>query len=51
LPQAGRNAHRINRAIIAELLREALLPWQEIEGAARWMARTIADAVKQRPSD
>jgi CRISPR-associated protein Cas1 len=48
-PQAGRNAHRIDRAIIAELLREALLPWKGIEGAARWMARTIADGVKAAP--
>jgi CRISPR associated protein Cas1 len=45
-PQAGRNAHRLDRAIIAELLREALLPMEGIEGAARWMARTIADGVK-----
>jgi hypothetical protein len=45
-PQAGRNAHRIDRAIITELLRETLLPWEGIEGAARWMARTIADGVK-----
>jgi CRISP-associated protein Cas1 len=47
-PQAGRNAHRINRAIIAELLRVSLLPWERHEDAARWMERTIADAVKQR---
>jgi CRISP-associated protein Cas1 len=45
-PQAGRNAHRIDRAIIAELLRNAILPWERIEGAARWMARTIADGAK-----
>ena len=31
-PQAGRNAHRIDRAIIAELLRVSLLPWQRHEG-------------------
>jgi CRISP-associated protein Cas1 len=47
-PQAGRNAHRIDRAIIAELLRVSLLPWERHEDAARWMERTIADAVKQR---
>ena len=47
-PQAGRNAHRIDRAIIAELLRVSLLPWERHEGAARWMERTITDAVKQR---
>ena len=43
--QAGRNAHRIDRAIIAELLRVSLLPWERHEDAARWMERTIADAV------
>ena len=48
-PQAGRNAHRIDRAIIAELLRVSLLPWQRHEDAARWMERTIADAVKAAP--
>ena len=41
-PQAGRNAHRIDRAIIAELLRVSLLPWERHEDAARWMERTIA---------
>jgi CRISPR-associated protein Cas1 len=46
-PQAGRNAHRIDRAIIGELLRVSLLPWERHEDAARWMERTIADAVKQ----
>ena len=50
-PQAGRNAHRIDRAIIAELLRVSLLPWERHEDAARWMERTIADAVKQRLRD
>ena len=45
------NAHRIDRAIIAELLRVSLLPWEQHEGAARWMERTIADAVKQRLRD
>jgi CRISPR/Cas system-associated endonuclease Cas1 len=50
-PQAGRNAHRIERAIIAELLRVSLLPWERHEDAARWMERTIADAVKQRLRD
>ena len=50
-PQAGRNAHRIDRAIIAELLRVSLLPWDRHEDAARWMERTIADAVKQRLRD
>ena len=49
-PQAGRNAHRIDRAIIAELLRVSLLPWERHEDAARWMERTIADAVRQRLS-
>ena len=48
-PQAGRNAHRIARAIIAELLRNVILPWERIEGAARWMAQTIADCVKAAP--
>jgi hypothetical protein len=38
-PQAGRNAHRIDRAIIAELLRVSLLPWERHEDAARWMAQ------------
>ena len=47
-PQAGRNAHRIDRVIIAELLRVSLLSWERHEDAARWMERTIADAVKQR---
>jgi hypothetical protein len=50
-PQAGRNAHRIDRAIIAELLRVSLLPWERHEDAVRWMERTIADAVKQRLRD
>ena len=50
-PQAGRNAHRLDRAIIAELLRFSLLPWGRHEDAARWMERTIADAVKQRLRD
>ena len=50
-PQAGRNAHRIDRAIIAELLRVSLLSWERHEDAARWMERTIADAVKQRLRD
>ena len=50
-PQAGRNAHRIDRAIIAELLRVSLLPWERHEDAARWMESTIADAVKQRLRD
>ena len=50
-PQAGRNAHRIDRAIIAELLRVSLLPWERHEDAARWMERTIADAVKQHLRD
>ena len=50
-PQAGRNAHRIDRAIIAELLRVSLLPWERHEDAARWMERTIADAVKRRLRD
>jgi hypothetical protein len=45
-PQAGRNAHRIDRAIIAELLRVSLLPWERHEDAARWMEKTIVDAVK-----
>jgi hypothetical protein len=45
-PQAGRSAHRIDRAIIAELLLEALLPWEMIEGAARWTAETIVTAVR-----
>ena len=45
-PQAGRNAHRIDPAIIRELLREALLPWEGIEGAARWMGETIVMAVR-----
>ena len=45
-PQAGRNAHRIDRAIIAELLRNAILPWLRIDAAARWMAETIAMAVR-----
>jgi CRISPR-associated protein Cas1 len=48
-PQAGRNAHRIDRAIIAELLRVSLLPWQRNEHAAQWMERTIADAVGSTP--
>jgi CRISPR-associated protein Cas1 len=43
-PQAGRNAHRIDRAIIAELLRNAILPWLRIDAAAQWMAETIVDA-------
>src|ERR1700722_5840872 len=30
-PQAGRSAHRIARAIIAELLRNVVLPWDRIE--------------------
>ena len=47
-PQAGRNAHRIDRAVIAELLRVSLLPWERHQDAARWMERTIADAVGQR---
>ena len=42
-PQPGRNAHRIDRAIIAELLRSALLPWKRIEAAAQWMARTVVE--------
>jgi CRISPR/Cas system-associated endonuclease Cas1 len=50
-PQAGRNAHRLDRAILAELLRVSLLPWERHEDAARWMERTIADAVKQRLRD
>ena len=50
-PQAGRNAHRLDRAIIPELLRVSLLPWERHEGAARWMERTISDAVKQRLRD
>jgi len=33
-PQAGRNAHRLDRAIIAELLRVSLLPWERHEDAA-----------------
>src|SRR5208337_1573834 len=45
-PQAGRNAQRIDRAIIAELLRDAILQWGRIEGAARWMAETILTAVR-----
>jgi hypothetical protein len=45
-PQTGRNAHRIDRATIAELLRVSLLSWERHEEAARWMERTIADAVK-----
>ena len=51
LSASGRNAHRIDRAIIAELLRVSLLPWERHEDAARWMERTIADAVKQRLRD
>jgi hypothetical protein len=50
-PQAGRNAHRLDRAIIAELLRVSLLPWERHEDAARWMEKTIAGAVKQRLRD
>ena len=50
-PQAGRNAHRIDREIIAELLRVSLLPWERHEDAARWMERTIGDAVKRRLRD
>jgi hypothetical protein len=38
-------------AIIAELLRVSLLSWERHEDAARWMERTIADAVKQRLRD
>jgi hypothetical protein len=39
-PQAGRNAHRIDRAIIAELLRVSLLPWERHEEAADgWRGR------------
>ena len=40
-PQTGRNTHRLDRAIVAALLREAGLPWPEIEGAARWLAGLI----------
>jgi CRISPR/Cas system-associated endonuclease Cas1 len=45
-PQAGWNAHRIDRAIIAELLRNTILPWLRIDAAARWMAGTIVTAVR-----
>jgi hypothetical protein len=45
-PQAGRNAHRLNRALIAELLRNAILPWLRINAAARWVAETIVMAVR-----
>jgi hypothetical protein len=48
VPQAGRNAHRLDRAIIAELLRFSLLPWERHEDVVRWMEKTIADAVEQR---
>ncbi len=50
-PQAGRNAHRIDRAIIAELLQVSLLSWERHEEAARWMESTIADVVRQRLRD
>jgi len=40
-PQAGRNAHRLDRRIIAELLRDVILPWHRIEDAAQWMAQAI----------
>jgi CRISP-associated protein Cas1 len=43
-PQAGRNAHRIDRTIIAELLRASLLSWERHEAAARWMAQTVSRA-------
>jgi DNA-binding MarR family transcriptional regulator len=42
----GRAAYAIDRAIIAEHLREALSPWEGIEGAARWTAETIVTAVR-----
>jgi CRISPR/Cas system-associated endonuclease Cas1 len=45
-PQAGRNAHRLDRSIIAELLRNAILPGLRIDAAARWMAQTIVTAVR-----
>jgi CRISPR/Cas system-associated endonuclease Cas1 len=48
-PQAGRNAHRSRAHRRASA--GSLLPWQRHEDAARWMDRTIADAVKQRLRD
>jgi hypothetical protein len=48
-PQTGANAHRIDRSAIAALLREAALPWDEIERAARWMAETIEAGAMTTP--
>jgi hypothetical protein len=44
-PQAGRNTHRLDRRIIAELLRDVILPWRRIEDAAQWMAQAITQGV------
>ena len=41
-PEAGRNTHRLDRAIVTALLRDASLPWSDIDRAARWIAETIS---------
>ena len=48
-PQAGRNAHRIDRAIIAELLRVSLLPWERHKDAARWADPAIPKDASRSP--
>jgi CRISPR/Cas system-associated endonuclease Cas1 len=40
-PQSRYNVHRLSRDVTQPLLHSASLPAREIEGAAKWMVRTI----------
>jgi hypothetical protein len=49
-PQSGCNVHRLSRDVTQLLLHRCSLPLREIEGAADWIARTIARCAGASPA-